>query len=357
MVISMNKYRANIDAVKQIGRTYYSDEDILWCAFSATGVEFKFSGRKCTINIVGDSVSTSSDVDNHPRIGIYVNDKRIVDDMISKKDNEYVLIDESEVTDATIKILKLSETAMSTFGITSIDVEGGTIEPTEKKELLIEFVGDSITCGYGVDDEDPEHHFSTKTEDVTRAYAYKTAEMLGVDYSMVAISGYGIISGYTTEDKPVTNQRIPQYYDKLGFTYGEFGSEKPQDIPWNFSLRQPDIVVINLGTNDSSYTKDHEDRLALFSQEYKVFIKRIREYNPDAALVCSLGIMGTQLYPSIELAVNAYTAETGDNNIQLLRFDEQKLKDGFVANWHPTEVTHSKAAKKLVAKIQKLISL
>ena len=26
------------------------------------------------------------------------------------------------------------------------------------------------TCGYGMDDEVPEHHFSTPTEDVTRAY-------------------------------------------------------------------------------------------------------------------------------------------------------------------------------------------
>lgn len=344
-------YRANTDTVKRLGRTYYSEEDILWCAYSGTGVEFKFTGKRCTINIVGDSVSTSSNKDNYARIGIYVNDKRVVDDMISKKDNEYVVIDESEVRDATIKILKLSETAMSTFGIASIDVEGGTIEPTVKKDLLIEFVGDSITCGYGVDDEDPEHHFSTRTEDVTRAYAYKAAEALNADYSMVSISGYGIISGYTTGDEPITNQRLPQYYEKLGFSYGDFGSEKPQDIHWDFTLRQPDIVVINLGTNDSSYTRGQEDRLALFSQEYGVFIKRIRELNPDATIVCSVGIMGTQVYPSIELAVNGYIAEAGDHNIHLLKFDEQKHEDGFAADWHPTEATHTKAAKKLVDKI------
>ncbi|HHU70725.1 MAG TPA: SGNH/GDSL hydrolase family protein [Clostridiales bacterium] len=347
----MKRFRANANAVKQLGRTYYSEEDILWCALSGSGIEYKFSGNKCTINIVGDSVSTREDVDNHARIGIYVNNQRVVDDMISKKDKEYVVIDEGEVIEATIKILKLSETAMSTFGIASIDVEGGTIEPTEKKNLLIEFVGDSITCGYGVDDEDPEHNFSTKTEDVTRAYAYKTAEALDADYSMVSISGYGIISGYTTGEEPITNQLIPQYYEKLGFSYGDFGAEKPQDIPWDFSLRQPDIVVINLGTNDSSYTKDHEDRIASFSQEYGVFIKRIRELNPEAAIICSLGIMGTQLYPSIELAVNTYMVETADVNIHLLRFDEQRHEDGFVADWHPTEITHIKAAKKLVDKI------
>ena len=348
-------YTAKPENVKQLGRTYYSDKDILWCAFSGTGAEFKFSGTKCTINIVGDSVSTTSEVDNHARVAIYVNDKRVVDEMLTKQENQFVVVDETEATNATIKIVKLSETANSTFGIGSIEVEGGKIEPTEKKELLIEFIGDSITCGYGVDDEDRDHHFSTTTEDVTRAYAYKTAQTLNADYSMVAISGYGIISGYSSDDKPVSNQTIPQYYDTLGFTYGGFGSEKPQDIKWDFSSRQPDVILINLGTNDSSYTKGKEDRLASFTEEYGKFIKTIREKNPDATIICSLGIMGAQLYSSIELAVNTYVEETGDENIELFKFSEQRQEDGHAADWHPTETTHIKAAGKLVEKIQEIL--
>ena len=348
-------YTAKPENVKQLGRTYYSDKDILWCAFSGTGAEFKFSGTKCTINIVGDSVSTTSEVDNHARVAIYVNDKRVVDEMLTKQENQFVVVDETEATNATIKVVKLSETANSTFGIGSIEVEGGKIEPTEKKELLIEFIGDSITCGYGVDDEDRDHHFSTTTEDVTRAYAYKTAQTLNADYSMVAISGYGIISGYSSDDKPVSNQTIPQYYDTLGFTYGGFGSEKPQDIKWDFSSRQPDVILINLGTNDSSYTKGKEDRIASFTEEYGKFIKTIREKNPDATIICSLGIMGAQLYSSIELAVNTYVEETGDENIELFKFSEQRQEDGHAADWHPTETTHIKAAGKLVEKIQEIL--
>ncbi len=356
IITEMNQtYTAKPENVKQLGRTYYSDKDILWCAFSGTGAEFKFSGTKCTINIVGDSVSTTSEVDNHARVAIYVNDKRVVDEMLTKQENQFVVVDETEATNATIKIVKLSETAMSTFGIGSIEVEGGKIEPTEKKELLIEFIGDSITCGYGVDDEDRDHHFSTTTEDVTRAYAYKTAQTLNADYSMVAISGYGIISGYSSDDKPVSNQTIPQYYDTLGFTYGDFGSEKPQDIKWDFSAAQPDIILVNLGTNDSSYTKGKEDRIASFTEEYGKFIKTIREKNPDATIICSLGIMGAQLYSSIELAVNTYVEETGDENIELFKFSEQRQEDGHAADWHPTETTHIKAAGKLVEKIQEIL--
>lgn len=342
------------DAVKHLGRTYYSDEDILWCAFSGTGAEFMFSGKKCTINIIGDVVSVTNQYDNHARIGISVNDERVVDDMITSLEKQYNVIDEDEAVEAVVRIVKLSEAEMSTFGIASIDVEEGKIEPTGEKELLIEFVGDSITCGYGVDDEDYNHHFSTKTEDVTRAYAYKTAEMLNADYSMVALSGYGIISGYTTQDTPNSGQTIPQYYDTLGFTYGDFGGMKPQNIKWDFTRRQPDIIVVNLGTNDNSYIKGMEDRLASFSREYTAFLKKIREYNPDAVIVCSLGVLGDQLYNSIELAVNTYKGETGDDNIHLLKFDVQRQEDGYAADWHPTEATHIKAATKLAAKIREI---
>lgn len=351
----IRSYTASDSTVKRLGRTYYSDKDILWCAFSGTGAEFKFSGRKCKVKIIGDSVSLTNEFDNHARIAIYVNDERVVDDMIDKWEKEYTVIDEEEVREAVIRIVKLSETAMSTFGIASIDVEGGKIEPTEDKELLIEFVGDSITCGYGVDDENRDHHFSTKTEDVTRAYAYKTANMLDADYSMVAISGYGIISGYTTGDEPVSEQTIPKYYETLGFSYGGFGSEKPQDIPWDFTKRQADIIVINLGTNDSSYTNGHKDRLDHFRQEYGAFIKVIRDRNPDATIICSLGIMGAQVYPAIELAVKTYKEETGDNKVELLGFNQQLQKDGYAADWHPTEATNIKAAEKLVAKIKEII--
>ena len=73
----------------------------------------------------------------------------------------------------------------------------------------IEFIGDSITAGYGVDDEVKEHGFSTATEDVTKTYAYKTAAALQADYSIVAYSGHGIISGYTGDGEKNTGLLIP----------------------------------------------------------------------------------------------------------------------------------------------------
>lgn len=348
-----NVYAASTENVKPLGRTLF-DEGLLWCAFSGTGAEFTCTGSECTVKIQGDRVSQSSSNDgNYARIAIYVDGERVIDDMIDQPEKSYTF----QAENADVRIIKLSETAMSCFAVKEISVTGGEIKPAENRDLFIEFVGDSITCGYGVDDEDKMHHFSTATEDVTKAYAYQTAQALGADHSMVSISGYGIISGYTDGDEPVKAQTIPQYYEKLGFSYGDFGLDKPHNYKWDFS-RQPDLVVINLGTNDDSYCKDNADRQNEYREGYIELLKKIRKNNPDAKILCTLGIMGNRLFPTIQQAVSDYTAETGDANIDTMKFTPQsEAEDGIAADWHPSYKTHTKAAKMLTEKIKEILNL
>lgn len=342
--------------VKKIGRTKWF-KDTLWLAYSGAGAEFIFKGTKAEITIQGDSTVTG-DSSNFARVGIYVNDVCVVDDMMDKSEKTYCVWDSEESKECVVKILKLTESAMSTLGIKDIQVvsEEG-IRPTGNKTHYIEFVGDSITCGYGVEDENPNHSFVTATENVTKAYAYKTAKKLGADYSMVSLSGYGIISGYTaTAERKITEQLLPTYYKKIGFSYGEYLGEYPQNISWDFQERQPELIVVNLGTNDDSYTLDFKERQEEYAVSYLSFLKEIRKENPNATILCTLGIMGDRLYPYVEHAVSLYVKDTGDSNIYTMKFDVQKEEDGLVADWHPTERTHTKAADKLVSEIRKVMN-
>lgn len=341
--------------VKPLGRTHQM-ADSLWLAFSGAGAEFAFTGAFCRVTIAGDSTSCdAANTDNHVRIAIYADGIRVADDMLDAPEKAYNVVD-GAAGEHVIRIVKLSETAMSTCGVKAIETDGA-IRPTANKAHFVEFIGDSITCGYGVDDEDPEHHFVTGTEDVTRAYAYKTAQLLDADYSMVSISGYGIISGYTaTAEAPVTAQLIPTYYEKLGFSYGEYGGCTPADVAWDFTVRQPDVIVLNLGTNDDSYCLDHVDRQEHYCAEYAKFLRTIRERNPQAKILCVLGMMGDRLYPFVEKAAAAYSASTGDTNIACMPFVPQLEADGRAADYHPTEATHQKAAEKLTAHIRRLMN-
>ena len=346
----------NWENVKPLGRTHQLP-DSLWMCFSGSGAEFTFHGARCEVTIAGDNKAYPGDRDNLVRIGIYVDGVRVVDEMIDAKEKTFTVLAAEEARDVTVRIVKLSETAMSTCGVKEIrvdDPEG--VRPTPVRSRKIEFIGDSITCGYGVDDEVAEHHFSTTTEDVTRAYAYRTAELLGADYSMCSISGYGIISGYTaTGEEKVTAQQLPKFYEKLGFSYNTYQKKIAATVKWDFDAFRPDLIVINLGTNDDSYTLDHPERREEYRAAYVEFLKVVRRNNPDARILCTLGVMGDRLYPMVYRAVADYKAETGDTNISAMKFDVQKASDGYVADWHPTAVTHEKAAEKLTAEIRKLM--
>lgn len=348
---------SNIGLVKTLGRTYYAEDNKLWLCYSGTGVDFDFVGTKCTITIAGDSGATKNDPANNARIAIEVNGQRVVDDMINDYFKTYTVFESEAEQNVNVKVIKLSESAMSVCGISKIEVEGSDVKPAAVSDKKIEFIGDSITCGYGVDDPIKENHFMTLTEDTTKAYAYLTAKALGADYSMVCLSGHGIISGYSNDGNKVENQIMPKFYDYLGFSYGSFASGKqPQNMEWNHADYQPDLVVINLGTNDDSYCQNDAEKQLDYKTQYIEFIKHIREVNPDAHILCTLGIMGDRLYPTIESVVADYTAQTGDTNVSSMKFDVQSAADGYAADWHPTDITQKKAAEKLTAHIKTLMN-
>ena len=347
MTITPNRHN-----VTSLGRTWPL-ADGLWLAFSGTGAELVFTADLCEVVLAGDSrAADAAAVTDHARIAVELDGKRVVDARISMPEQTFRIL--AEAGEHILRIVKLSETAMSTCVIRSITAEN--IRPAARKNRLVEFIGDSISCGYGVDDEDPEHHFTTGTEDATRAYPYLTAKGLDADYSLVCISGYGIISGYTaTAEAPVTAQLLPDYYEKLGFSYGEYRGMTPQCINWDFTARQPDVVVINLGTNDDSYCLDDESRQQHYCDKYVHFLMTVRRCNPGAKILCTLGVMGDRLYPCVEKAAAAYTARTGDHNIACMPFVPQREEDGRAADYHPTEATHRKAAARLSAELRRLM--
>ncbi|MGN1340889.1 MAG: SGNH/GDSL hydrolase family protein, partial [Oscillospiraceae bacterium] len=123
---------------------------------------------------------------------------------------------------------------------------------------------------------------------------------------------------------------------------------------WDFSQFVPDFVVINLGTNDFSYTGADEERIADYTTSYVDFLKTVRSDNPDAHIICSLGVMGDNLYPAVEEAVSSYTSETGDTNVSAFHFTPHNGSTGYAADWHPTEATHEIAANELVEYIKSL---
>ncbi|MDO5574105.1 MAG: GDSL-type esterase/lipase family protein [bacterium] len=342
------QYQLLRENVKIIGRTL-ENNGTLWCGLSGTGIAFTCEAKEVALTLRGDDSTTGNETEGQARFAIYVNGVRVVDDLMKKPEQQYKIWNSPAYEKISVQVIKLSECPMSTIGICPIEADTRDgIHPTEEKKRKIEIIGDSITCGYGVDRENPDTGFETATEDVTRAYSYKLAQALDADYSFVSYSGYGLISGYTDTDQPLKEQLVSTYYEKVGFSYAKpEGTIVLADQSWDFHKFQPQLVLINLGTNDDSYCKDYVDRLEEFQQLYVDFLKVVRRHNPKAQILCVVGVMEEQIYAYIEKAVSQFCEQTGDSKVSSLHLPLQLPEDGFVSDSHPTEITHTKAAKLL----------
>ena len=339
-------YAATEENVKLVGRTMYSN-DTTWLVQSGSAVEFTITGKSAAITLAGDS-SINNDENYRSRYAVLVDGEIIADDVMSTPEKTLTLFDGETSRTAKIKIIHLSEAMNGAIGVKNISVTSNQpvpIYPEPEKALSIEFIGDSITCAYGVEGLSSYESFKTTTENFMKSYAYLTAQKLDADYSAVSYSGHGIISGYTSSGEINTDSLIPD-------CYGLTGKLSDYAENWKFETRSHDVVVINLGTNDSSYvTKDPETRAQEFINGYMDFLKTVREKNPEAYIICTLGTMGDELYEYVAEAVEQYRTDTGDQRIMSYHSTVQNQADGIGSDWHPSAVTQQKSAYVLADKI------
>ncbi len=352
----MIKFNASEKNIRPVGRTLYRN-DVRWLGYSCTAAEFEFTGTKVTAELTTDWVNDAGW--KHifqPYMAVFVNDdtlpfKRFA---INEGTAEYELFSrENGGEKVKIRLVKMSENAFSKVGISFISADS-EIKPTMPcSQRKIEFIGDSITCGFGIESESAAEGFTTAKENPWINYASLTARHFNAEYHLVSWTAIGVYSNSVKEDvnEPDTSWTMPKIYfhtDKA--TDGLLGNDEAALEKWDFSRFEPDLIVVNLGTNDNDFTRSIEERTVAFEDCYLDFISDIRKCNPDSVIICALGAMGQQLCPQVENAVK----RLGDDKVYAMRFDEQLESDGIGAENHPNAVTHRKMADRLIAEIEGL---
>lgn len=351
MNTKVKNYSATKDNVKIINR-YCIKDNITWLNQSGSAIEFNFVGTKLKLQIMGDSSIYSI---NPPRYVIMFNDKILFDTLITLQDNTFTIIYSKEEVSGIVKVIKLSEANNGSIGIANIIATSSkdiAITPVPKKNLTIEFIGDSITCGYGVESKNEFEQFSTKTENFMKSYAYLTANTLNADYYTCCYSGHGIVSGYTGDGQKNLYCLVPPYYEIVS------SQDEYKTTQWSFEKNPVDLILINLGTNDDSYLKfDYENRSSDFIQLYIDFLKSVRSKNPNAKIICTMGLMGGyKTYEYIQQAINIYISKTNDDNIFCFRLDDQDSINGYGANWHPSIKTQELCSRVVIEKIREILN-
>jgi hypothetical protein len=144
---------------------------------------------------------------------------------------------------------------------------------------LIEFIGNSITCGADADTSEMPCGVGAYHDYHNAYYAYgpRVARQLGVNYILSSVSGIGIYRTWNHEAPS-----MPQVYDKTDF---QVGSKRQ----WDFGKYSPQIVSIALGTNDLSNGDGKTPRTpfdsARFVNNYISFVQFVKSKYPSAEIV------------------------------------------------------------------------
>lgn len=227
--------------------------------------------------------------------------------------------------------------------------EGCTLLPAPALPVRkIEFIGNSITCGYGVESMNQGDPYLEETANHYYTYATRTAQALGAQHVTVARSGIGVYRNY---NGPKTGDKInmnTEYTHTLLYDNSE---------EWDFSRYTPDVVCVNLGTNDTS-TKGADEKLLY--KGYEDLYKQVRSHYPQAKIVFLCGCMmnGDALKMAIrcqdKMVENAQKA--GDKEVYRFDFAPQDGSLKYGASWHPSFWQHEKMAGELVPFLRSLMN-
>ncbi|MCH5268760.1 MAG: GDSL family lipase [Lachnospiraceae bacterium] len=350
------KFQAEKKNVRVTGRTIYR-EGIRYLGYSATAVSFCFTGTKAIATLISDAESRAEA--ERAWVAVFVGESRQPEKRIclQRDRQDVVLYESSETKTVQVTLMKFSEAEFASCGIVELEIADGNAPGQEKllpppahKERQIEFFGDSITCGYGVEGDVDNLEFNTAEENPMKSYSMITAGLLDAEANLVSWNGKGVISAYVGDVENVdadTSWLMPDLYPytDAGRERDYFGTPREQWELWNFSDYKPQLVIIYLGTNDASYTREIPERNKRFEDAYVNMLGMIREKNPGVSILCTIGTMDPRLNETIEGSVARYKRENPDCNIRFVLLPEQIEEDGLGTFWHPTEATNRKSAK------------
>lgn len=249
-----------------------------------------------------------------------------------------------------LRVRKRTESAFGTVEIVGLVIDEGKLMAPPTPERRIEAIGNSITCGYGVHGQGPDCPFTPDTEDALASYAALAADSLGADLVMFAFSGTGVYRNYEGDTVNTATNR-----------YNRVHADR-SNPHWDRKDWLPDVVLINLGTND--FAQGIPDK-ATFVRNYLRLIGKVRAHAPEAQIVLLVPPMISDTYPATGKwrttltgylqSIIASRKQQGDARISFLALSAQG-KLGYGCDWHPSEAQQAQNANELTEYLKTLMN-
>ena len=273
----------NNHRLSYMGRVAHTDSsaNFYWCG---TSVQIKVKKAPTVKVVLGENIDLNY-------YDVIIDGKYTDKIKVMKGKDTYTVATNLDKQPHVIQIFKATNTdeRVTNFYGFLVDEDAKVLKQKNKQKLKMEFFGNSITAGHGVEvpDGSPDTWFPEFFNNYF-TYAAITARHFNAQYHNTSKSGIGITVSW---DKAI----MPEIYDRLN----------PNDSSsrWDFSKYQPAIVVINLFQNDHSLVDkpDHEQFIKRFGttkptedfiiKAYADFVSSLRKVYPKAHIICALGNM------------------------------------------------------------------
>jgi lysophospholipase L1-like esterase len=338
--------------IKNLGRYYVSAEKkAKMFTFSCSGFEVRFKGTSLKAEIIATECHKPQ---GEAAIEVIVDETKFAEGKKITLDKEravYALASGLPYGEHRLRIYKRTESSCSLTGWTYIETDGEFLPIPEEKHLKIEIYGDSITAGNGVEGVEGDENFETRTENALISYEALAAEKLKADFSVIAIGGYPVYKSPWNGFAVI--KTIPEMFSFADYTWG---TDHTNIVYWDNRKFVPDIVIVNLGTNDDQYILPLKEPLQSqekegYKQAMRDFIARIFSAYPQCKIVLCLGMIKVSLTEDLLKEV----ASEYKKNVYFLPFDSLKV-GGYMANGgHPNRAMHIKAGQELYDFLKKII--
>jgi lysophospholipase L1-like esterase len=329
----------NAPEVVYIGRVDRRSADAVRFSWPGSQVELRFSGS--SIHAVLSDTPAARESRETDRLTVVVDDRPPRNFKLAEGRHLYPLATKLAPTDHRILLWKRTEAEVGVITLHGFQLgpQGRALPNTPRQTRHLEFVGDSVTVGYGNEGGVGLCANKAKAQNNYLTYGAYAARQLSATYTAVAWSGKGLTRNYQTGEL----HTLPELYDLTIPT--ESGSPLAPPAP-------ADAVIVNLGTNDFFDGLPDE---RVFLATYRAFLAKLRKRHPTALLVLAVGPMLADDYP-IPLArqimrrwvrkVRDDWRASGDALIDVIEFWTEPT-EGVGCDFHPNIRTHARMGAEL----------
>ena len=330
----LDKFYIDGGEVNFFGRNDFSNDGVTFYN-GASGFEVKFAGKYLKANMSGYFASYYG----YSKIQVEVDDMDPYVMDLNKGSNlfEYTLCGPIADDLHVVRVYKVGECGATEMFLNSLTTDGYFLYANEKRDLKIEVYGDSITAGYGnMRGAGTADGNSAVWQNTMHTYELYAARELNAECNIMARSGIGLQFAENIVGDFNMNTRY-EYMHPLS------------TVKWNMHNYIPDVVVINLGTNDAWNSSKfvRTDFVGAYVQLVENLIGWYG-YNTKYVISCGLMSQGNAIFPVLQSDIYPQLLALGVE-VECLKFTNS------TSGGHPLDSEHRIAGALLAETINNLL--